>query len=266
MIKIWEGNEVVEPFVYAEFAEELGDFSGSRSRDIAMGERLINPIQVPLYVGPGVETSIPPMMTTRWCLNNPGYPGCELDSDIIYGVIGVQSQETISVTQMIRIFGDTYGPDPSSGNLLDSPIVSPVTADGSVRYAEVPYSECRYWIDNVGNGLCVARQATLDGLGMPDAERAFYEWDLESLTPIIFQTSGGRDIRCQRADGQCVYIRNAKPGVFLIEGEVVYEVIFHDPVYERLGAPTFRLERDYAMSFYMQVVAPFTEAEESRRP
>ena len=108
----------------------------------------------------------------------------------------------------------------------------------------------------------MAKQSVIDGLAMSPAEEALYDWDLINLTPIVFQTSGGRSISCDNGDGQCVYIENAHPSIYLVEGLVSYKVVFHDPVEQRLGAATYEQSRDMGLSFFIQVIAPFVEPEE----
>ena len=92
---------------------------------------------------------------------------------------------------------------------------------------------------------------------MTSAEEAFYEWQIR-IDTNVFQTTGGRTIECDNGDGNCVYIQNATPGIYLIEGSVEYDVVLRSYLYA-LGVDTFRQDRDRPISFFVQVIAPFVE-------
>ena len=265
VIKEWRGTEVVEPFIYAQFSEVL-DLTNPDilDRDIDSGDRLATPIQVPVYYGAAVEKVGDPILRTRWCENDPSYVGCDEATDFLLGTIAVESHTTISVTQMLRTSTGLFVPGFASNNLVSAPITTMAARDDSgnatERYAEDALAGCQEWVGYLG-GKCVAKQDTLDGLALSPAERAFYEWDILNLTPVVFKTSGGRAIECDNGDGECVYIDDASPGVYQVEGSVNYQVVFHDPIEQRLGVPTHRERRDMAISFYLQVFAPFVEPE-----
>ncbi len=271
VVKIWEGAEEVETFIYGEFSSVLNTTSGD-GRDIAIGDPLANPIQVPLYYAAGVEPLSTPILRTQWCAGDPTYPGCNEATDFILGSIAVQSHTTLSVTEMIRTGSGVVTTTASATNLISAPIETMAARNGTggpiVRYSAVrgdtgAGANCQTAISDLGPGKCIAKQDVIAGLALTSVQADLYDWDIRNLTPIVFQTSGGRTIECDNGDGECVYVENARPGLYSIQGEVDYEVIFHDPVELRLGVPTFRQPRTNDLIFFMQVIAPYVEPEDN---
>ncbi len=271
VVKIWEGVEEVETFIYGEFSSVLNTTLAD-GRDIGIGDKLANPIQVPIYYAAGVEPLSDPILRTRWCSNDPTYPGCDELTDYIIGVIAVESHTTLSVTEMIRTGSGVVTSTIFATNLISGPIETMAARDVSdnpiVRYSAVrgdlnAPAFCETTISDVGNGKCIARQDVISGFTLTSAQAALYDWDIRNLTPIVFQTSGGRTIECDNGDGECVYVNNARPGLYLIEGLVNYQVVFPDVVEERLGVPIYREYRASDLSFFMQVIAPYVEPEDN---
>ncbi len=263
VLKEWYGTENIAPFIHTQFSDVLSFSSGStNNRDLQVGERVANPIQVPLLYGAGIDPIDDPILRTRWCNNDPSYTGCNESTDFIIGTIAVQSHTTESVRELGRSSSGTFETTPSLANLLTSSVTTFVSRDGSnnpqARYAEAPYADCQEWI-NIFGGQCMAKQAELNSLALSAADRANYDWGEAGLTPIVFQTSGGRPIDCANSNGDCIYVENARPNIFLVEGFVSYQVIFHDPIEQRLGTDTVWTDRDHEISFYIQLIAPFVE-------
>ncbi len=270
VIKEWVGTEDVKPYIYARFSNALTPSSSVViDRDIEIGGRLAAPIQLPVYYGASIETlSGPPILRTRWCNADLTYTGCDEPTDYIEGTIAIQSHTTISVTEMSRSAAGLTWPLPTSTNLAGSPIETNSAHDASsspiVRYFEDSYSDCRDWI-NLFGGKCASKQDDLDISGMPAAQRAFYDYDDLDLTPIVFQTTGGRGINCDNGAGDCVYVEDARPSVYYVEGQVDYQVVFHDPIEKRLPPGTeiplhtFRQDREEPISFFIQVLGSFVE-------
>ena len=61
--KIWEGVEEVTPYIHARFPDALTiSDPATIDRDLGIGERLVTPIQVPVFYGAGVEKSFDPIL------------------------------------------------------------------------------------------------------------------------------------------------------------------------------------------------------------
>ena len=260
--KQWETPEdsqyIETPFLYAKFSDAL-DFSGQSDKDFMPNAVIANPLNVPIQLAAGFETTGYPILYTDFCLSNPGSEGCSDSTDEIIGNILVKSYQFDSI-QLQNQLADSYTPDLSEANLLTAPIVIALAPDGTGRYADADANNCQEWIDDLG-GYCVAPYDVWSGYGRygNGGLANLYAWPADDLIQLNFESPGGRAITCDSSAGSCQRFSGAKPGVYAISGSVAFEYVFHDPEFLRLGTPTFRAPSQVDFTFYIQIVAPFIE-------
>lgn len=275
VIKQWEGGEVVEPYVYAQFSNVLTGLSSTvvLSREVEVGDRLVNPLQVPIMVGASVQVISEPILRTRLCdrayadnatSGTPIPVGCLNPTDYITGTVGIQSHTMISLTQLTNETGSYLLGSAGANELTSSgPVETTMANSSDIRYVTDSVADCSYLIGELGGGLCTERLSIVNGFAPGD--QALFRWDQGDLAQIAFQTTGGRDITCASSGSPCIYVEDASPGLYFVEGHVTYKVLFYDPVHNRLNIPAMPYvhyeDREAGYSFYLQPVATFVEPE-----
>ena len=141
-------------------------------------------------------------------------------------------------------------------NLIDANITADFASTTGERYAEIEYDICSDW-HGLLSGDCLARYATYSTL--PSGQQTLYAWAESNLTQLNLITSGGRAVNCPSGVSGCAIVDDSQPGVYIVEGDITYDIIFYDPVFKRLGDDPYRESRTRPYGFHVKVVAPFVE-------
>ena len=255
--KVWVSNAeaqyIQNVFLYAKYDDALGVLI-SNDRDFAPDEIVINPLNVPINFAIGIESSSYPTLTTRFCDTGSEEVGCEEATDIITGTILVNSYTFITMTL------DTV----SSGTVVQTSGVNLITSTQTIligtgvdgRFADSDVTNCSLWIDRL-DGLCMAPKDIWSG----SDDAGLYAWLNGELSEFVLTTAGGRQIDCADDNGDCKQFKATKPGIYRIQGEIDYEILFYDPVYLRLNDPVVRIPNTTPFTFFFQALAPFIEGE-----
>ncbi|MEM8856917.1 MAG: SdrD B-like domain-containing protein [Chloroflexota bacterium] len=261
--KGWQSAEGVQNikdiFLYTKHSEVLNALESER--DFLPDEILANPINIPLDFAAGLTVSKQPTLTTPFCLDNHGTEGCDNDTDIIVGSVLVKSYVIESIKEQ-QLSGNNYVDAVGASNILPNVQTILLYPSGAGRYALDDPALCSDWSSDLG-GFCMARYDLWSQWGSPGTGgyADLYAWSQSELTEVIFESSGGRELACAPGIGHCAKISDAKPGIYLIEGKVSFEYVFHDSEHLRLGTPVLRFEDELNFNFYIQIVAPFIESE-----
>ncbi|MFK7800388.1 MAG: choice-of-anchor L domain-containing protein [Anaerolineae bacterium] len=242
---------IADLFLYTRFDEELEIIAAS-DRDFLPDDLIVNPLNIPIDIAPGIKASSYPTLTTPYCVDNGSAIGCDRDTDIITGTILVQSYDLVTMTLQAV----------DESNLISSVKSIALAPDGSGRHADSDPDNCLGWSNELG-GYCMAPYEVWAPWGPfgSGGKADLYAWTEGELTQLIFESAGGRGIGCQNQVGNCLKFEDAKPGIYILQGSLEITYLFHDPDILRLGEPTLNFSANVPFSFYIQVVAPFTEAE-----
>ena len=126
----------------------------------------------------------------------------------------------------------------------------------------LPVQNCSRWIGELG-GFCQAPYDVWSAWGSygSGGNADLYAWTNAELTQLVFESSGGRSIDCSSGSGHCIKVQDAKPGIYLMEGVLNVTYVFHDPASNRLGDSALTFPNQIPFTFYLQILAPFTESE-----
>ena len=251
--KEWSGLQgEFELFLHSRFDQNLG-FTIDNVTDFKAGEIVQLPFQSTLEHVVGLEMTTPPTLTTIYCSTVEDAPGCNQATDNMTGTIAIQAYTTFSITEVVQ---NGTGFDISGQNIITTPIRIELGDTAGERYAEAVPAECQIWQDAFG-GDCMTYYDQYKGLDLPTQSR--YQWAQSELSSIDFQTSGGRAISCDSSLGACYLAQNSKPGLYMLAGELEYDILYYDPVHQRFGNPEFRQTVTVPYRFFINVIATFTE-------
>ncbi|MEM8859497.1 MAG: vWA domain-containing protein [Chloroflexota bacterium] len=257
--KEWTGEGIptsqMDPFSHVIYDAALG-LTGEAEADFNTDELIINPLQVPLMVVPGVDLPNAPLLIAKYCQTH-STGGCTTADAIITGTIKLNSYtiDTFMLQDVNPATGDPYDAT-SASNLLDQTYTITYGAFGDGRYVESDLDTCLSWIGQMGNaGNCQTRYDVFKTY--PDF--AQYVWDSGEYFEIITQTSGGRNIECSGASGECVQLTSSQPGLYRMSGTIQAELIFNDPLHNRID--TYTQSFDYPFTIYIQLVSSFIESD-----
>ena len=254
--KNWVGDSgVYIPFLHAQFDDSL-DVTVDRQRDFVPGEPIFNPFQVPFDFLIGLEMSVLPLMMTEYCDQNRGAEGCDQPTDLITGTIAVKSYQVAGLTQ-VRQVGESL--DAVGGNLLVAPASVNLGGFATVRYAEQDPARCLEWHNALG-GSCISPYDLVPTFDSTLQELNRY---LQAeFTTLILRSKDGRPLDCEVGVGSCLKFEESQPGIYLVEGVVVFDVIYFDPVHERIGAAPSITTYSIPYQFYISNIASFLESDQ----
>lgn len=254
--KNWVGDAgVYAPFLHARFDDSL-DLTIDSQRDFVPGEPIFNPFQVPLDFLVGLDMSVLPFMTTEYCDQNRTAEGCDQSTDLITGTLAVSSYQITGMTQ-VREVAEAFE-HVGDNQLAGTETVSLGGAAG-MRYAESDPTRCLDWHNALG-GSCISPYTllpTFDGT-VQDLNRYLQA----EFTTLILRSKDGRPLECASGVGSCLKFEESQPGIYLIEGEVVFDIVYYDPAHQRIGADAHTTTISTPYQFYISNIAPFVEADQ----
>ena len=253
--KEWVGEQgLFELFLHARYDEDLG-FTIDNVTDFRTGDIIQLPLQSTLEHVVGLEMTTPPTLTTNFCATASGAPGCNQATDNMTGTLAIQAYTTLSINEVTENESDF---DVTGPNLIDTPVRIELGGSANERYAEEVAADCQAWHTAAG-GNCVTYYDLYRS--MVGAIQDRYQWSPEEFSSIAFQTPGGRNITCDSAIGTCYLLQNSKPGLYMLAGELEYDILYYDPIHERLGSPEYRETLTIPYQFFINVIVTFTEGD-----
>ncbi len=256
--KEWSGDGVpvsqMIPFSHVIFDNELA-ITGYNEADFEANDVVNNPFQVPVSVLPALELPAPPVLIATYCATH-NTADCSTPDAILTGTVRLNSY-TVDTFIIQEIDESTGAPSDATGasNLMTSAVSVDYGAAGDGRYLEADLDTCIDWSAQLGGGNCLTRFDTF--MSYPDS--AQFVWSSDEYVELILISNGGTPIECSGAAGACITIDQARPGLYRLSGTLSGEVIFNDPLHNRLGGDEVTVSFDYPFNIFLRSVGTFTE-------
>lgn len=262
--KEWTGVGVpvsdMTPFNHVVYDEAL-NITGDSEADFGSRDLIVNPLQVPLNVVPGLELAVAPQLIARYCQTHIT-DGCTTEEAILTGTIKLNSY-TVDTLILQEVDSGSGQPadDAAAVDLISSSHTILLGAFGGGRFVEPKIATCLEWSGQLGGGNCQAPYDLFSTFPVDDQPQ--YAWASSEYFELIIQSRGGRAIECSGASGGCLQITAGRPGLYRLSGVMSGEMIFNDPLYQRIGEAPYIVPFDFPYDIYINVVSTFVEAEDS---
>ncbi|MFK7800389.1 MAG: GEVED domain-containing protein [Anaerolineae bacterium] len=262
--KEWTGTGVpvsdMTPFSHVIYDAAL-DIVGDSESDFDANELVVNPIQVPVSIVPGLEALTAPQLLASFCQTHIT-DGCSSPEAILTGTLKLNSY--MVDTFMLQTVDDSTGAptdDAGAVDLIDVTHIITFGVSGEGRFIEPVLADCLNWSGQLGGGNCQAPYDLFSTL--PSGDQAQYVWNSQEYIELIIQSNGGRAIGCSGTSGACVQITEGRPGLYRLSGVMYGEMIFNDPLYQRIGDQPYVAPFEYPFDIYINVVSTFVESEDN---
>ena len=248
------------PFSHIIYDNAL-NISGDTEADFDSSELIVNPIQVPVNLVPGIDLAITPQLIASYCQDHVT-EGCSTEEAILTGTIKLNSYvvDTLMLQEVDASSGQPSD-DPTASNLITTSYSIDYGAFGDGRFVEPVLADCLNWSGQLGGGNCQAPYDVFTAL--PVEDQPHYVWSSEEYFELIVQSSGGRTIECAGTDSRCHAVRDGRPGLYRLSGTIFGEMIFNDPVHNRIGEGPYAVTFDFPFDIYINIVSTFVESEDN---